>query len=374
MLPFVIFPSGQALLSSAWGGVVRGADVYAFLVGIMALAECARFEGLFDWLAGHALDAARGSQHRLFGLMYLVGIAVTALLSNDTTAVILTPAIAAAMRRTTAAPLPYLFISALVANAASYLLPISNPANLVIFGRALPAMHEWLAYFALSALAALAITYVGLGLLFGASLQAPFSVTAPAPLLPGAARVSGAAILLAALALVTSSALHGDVGVTALVSAALCLAVVSLRDRAVVVYVARHVSWRVLPLVAGLFALVAVLEQAGAIAYVRLFFEHAGPYEAGAAIMLASAIVNNLPVALATGFAFVGMPDAAAAAHGALVAVDLGPNCAVSASLATMLWMRALERDGIRVSALRFAGIGCAITIPALAAALLLVR
>ena len=61
---------------------------------------------------------------------------VTVLLSNDATAVVLTPAVYAARAPPAPSPLPYLFICAFIANAASFVLPISNPANLVVFGDA----------------------------------------------------------------------------------------------------------------------------------------------------------------------------------------------------------------------------------------------
>jgi arsenical pump membrane protein len=63
----------------AWHGVLKGLDVYLFLIGMMALAEVARREGLFDWLASHAARAARGSASKLFALIYGVGIVVTVL-------------------------------------------------------------------------------------------------------------------------------------------------------------------------------------------------------------------------------------------------------------------------------------------------------
>ena len=128
----------------AWRGIVRGTDVYLFLIGMMLLAEIARREGLFDWLAGHAAHWARGSGSRLFDLVYLVGILVTIFLSNDATAVVLTPAIAAIAKAVKAEyPLPYLLVCAFIANAASFVLPISNPANLVIYGSHMPPLLEW---------------------------------------------------------------------------------------------------------------------------------------------------------------------------------------------------------------------------------------
>jgi arsenical pump membrane protein len=110
-------------------GIRKGLDVYLFLTGMMLLAELARREGLFDWLAALAVEHARGSPQRLFALVYIVGTVVTVLLSNDATAVVLTPAVYAATRAAGAAPLPYLFACAFIANAASFVLPISNPAT-----------------------------------------------------------------------------------------------------------------------------------------------------------------------------------------------------------------------------------------------------
>ena len=126
---------------AAWDGVRKGTDVYLFLVGMMLLAEIARKEGLFDWLAGIAVRQARGSATRLFLLVYLVGIVVTVFLSNDACAVVLTPAVYAAAKAAEAEPLPYLFICAFIANAASFVLPISNPANLVVYATHMPAAH-----------------------------------------------------------------------------------------------------------------------------------------------------------------------------------------------------------------------------------------
>ncbi len=122
----------------ALAAVEKGTDVYLFLMGMMLLAELARREGVFDWLASLAVRHADGSQARLFGLVYAIGILVTVFLSNDATAVVLTPAVYAAVKRGRATALPYLFICAFVASAASFVLPISNPANLVVYGKYLP--------------------------------------------------------------------------------------------------------------------------------------------------------------------------------------------------------------------------------------------
>ncbi len=100
------------LISPAEGltGINRGTDVYLFLTGMMLLAETAREENLFDWLEAHATNMAKGSGNRLFLLMYITGTLVTVFLSNDATAVVLTPAVIAATKAAKVKnPLPYLF-------------------------------------------------------------------------------------------------------------------------------------------------------------------------------------------------------------------------------------------------------------------------
>ena len=61
---------------------------------------------------------------------------------------VMTPAVLAATKAAKVEkPLPYLFACALVANAASFVLPISNPANPVLFGGRMPPLMEWLKLF-----------------------------------------------------------------------------------------------------------------------------------------------------------------------------------------------------------------------------------
>src|SRR5579863_7134099 len=146
-------------LKLAGQAVASGTDVYLFLTGMMLLSEVARDFGVFDWMASLAEQHADGSPVRLFTLVYLVGTLVTIFLSNDATAVVLTPAVLAAVRKARAQPLPYLFACALIANAASFVLPISNPANLVVFRGQMPPLAHWLASFALPSLLSVAATY-----------------------------------------------------------------------------------------------------------------------------------------------------------------------------------------------------------------------
>lgn len=363
--------------ASVWTAVAKGHDVYLFLIGMMLLAEVARQEGLFDWIACHAAQAARGSARRLFALVYGVGILVTAFLSNDATAVVLTPAVYAVARAARVEPLPYLYICAFIANAASFVLPISNPANLVAFGDRLPALLPWVRTFALPSIAAIVATYLVLRWTQRHALEKPLGPAPQTEPLSPAGRAAGVTLALAALVLVGASALGRDLGLPTLACGLLSMIAASAIARRSPLPVLRHVAWGVLPLVAGLFVLVAGLEHVGAI---RILADWLSGHEkgslnqtafiAGLAAGIGTNIVNNLPLGLLAGAAgqAAQAPDKVMAAL--LIGVDLGPNLSVTGSLATLLWLLAIRREGEHVGALRFLGLGALVMPPALLLAL----
>ena len=203
-----LLPVGDAL-----NGMRKGVDVYLFLTGMMLIAELARREGFFDWLAALAVEQARGSPQRLFLLVYGVGTLVTTFLSNDATAIVLTPAVYAATRAAGAKPLPYMFVCAFIANAASFVLPISNPANLVVFGAHMPHLVDWLRQFALPSVASIVLTYVVLRLALRHALkEEDIARSVPHMKLSPGGCLAAYGIGAVGVALITASALDISLG------------------------------------------------------------------------------------------------------------------------------------------------------------------
>lgn len=363
---------------TALKAVAEGGDVYLFLVGMMVLAELARRQGLFDWLAMYAVQHARGSGTRLFNLVFLVGTLVTVFLSNDATAVVLTPAVYAACRAAKAEPLPYLFICAFIANAASFVLPISNPANLVVFGTQMPPLLDWLRQFTLPSLAAIGLTYLVLRLTQRRQITQPLATAIELQPLSGGARLCALGILITALVLVTTSALDQPLGLPTFCAGLATAALVHLGQRRSPLPLLKGVAWGVLPLVAGLFVLVEAVAQTGLIerlAHGLADLARQDPVQASWAAGLGSALagnlMNNLPTGLIAGSIghIVQLPTATTAAL--LIGVDLGPNLSITGSLATLLWLVAIRREGEHVGALDFLRLGVLVMPPALLGALL---
>ena len=384
---FIWAVAGAALLVAAgllpWHaaltGVGKGTDVYLFLTGMMLLSEIARQEGLFDWLAALATKRAAGSPTRLFLLIYLVGTVVTAFLSNDAAAVVLTPAVAAAVKTAKVKdPLPYLFICAFIANAASFVLPISNPANLVIYGAHMPPLLAWLPRFAVPSILSIVATYAVLRLTQNRTLKADTIETeVDVPALKGTGQLAGAGIVLTALALLASSAVDIQLGLPTAVCGIATAAVVLIVKRANPWSTVKDISWAVLPLVAGLFVMVEALDETGLIRVIGDALHRAAAASAaetawGAGVLIAVLcnIMNNLPAGLIAGSAVAGAHVSERVTSAILIGVDIGPNLSVTGSLATILWLTALRRENVSVGAGQFLKLGALVMPPALVLAL----
>ncbi len=371
--------TGLIPLRLAGVAVLKGNDVYLFLAGMMILSELAREKGVFDWIAGEAAQHAGGSPRKLFLLIYLAGTIITALLSNDATAVVLTPAVLAIVRKVKATPAPYLLSCAFVANAASFLLPISNPANLVIFNGSMPRLHEWLGRFFLPSLASVVLTYVLLYTLTRSATRNHIATDLPKAALSLEGKLALAGLILGAGVLLSASALGWSLGLPTCAAALVALAIVTFHDHALPLKVARGVSWTVLPLVAGLFVLMEALQGAGMLTLVERGLDAASQLgQRGAnlasafAVALLSNGMNNLPVGLISGAA-VQKSTHSGLANAVLVGVDLGPNLSVTGSLATILWLIALRREGVEITAWQFLKVGLVVMPLSLLGAVLLI-
>jgi arsenical pump membrane protein len=372
----VLIILGLMPVPAALGAVGKGLDVYLFLIGMMLLSEVARAEGLFDWVAATAAIHARGSTARLFALVYVAGIVVTTFLSNDATAVVLTPAVYAAAKKAKADPLPLLFACALIANAASFVLPISNPANLVLYGGRMPSLGQWFASFALPSLASIAVTFLALRWLERKRLAGTcVSEIDRLPLtLGGKAALVG--IVATAAVLLIVSALDIELGLpTAIAGIVTTLAVCAIA-RASPIVLLRDISWSVLPLVAGLFVLVEALALTGVIGHVADAIRRLStdPVEAsavsGTILAFASNLMNNLPAGLVASTAVAQAQPPRMVIDALLIGVDLGPNLSITGSLATILWLQAIRREGEDIGFWRFLKVGAVAMPLALIAAL----
>jgi arsenical pump membrane protein len=125
------------------------------------------------------------------------------------------------------------------------------------------------------------------------------------------------------------------------------------------------VSWELVPFLFGVLILATALARAGLTAHLAaLYADTPAPIMTiGTVAAAGSAVINNHPMALLHSHVLA-----------ALVGGDLGPRLLPIGSLAGLLWVHALHRQGVTVRLRTFAGVGLLVTVPSLLVSLALLR
>ncbi|MEV0017313.1 SLC13 family permease [Streptomyces tendae] len=383
----------------AWEQTRTLLPVVAFLALVLMLAYLCAKEGLFEAVGAAVARRCGGSPRRLLAGVFGVACAVTAVLSLDATAVLLTPVVLATASRAGARARPHVYATAHLANSASLLLPVSNLTNLLAFTASGLTFTRFAALMALPWLAAIAVEYAVFRRFFRADLAEPLSAAparagvvpvASVPARPAAAKAPdgapgdgpGAApapavprftVVVVALTL-AGFAVASPAGVDPAWAALGGVLVLGVRALA-----RRHVAPRELAGAAAplfcLFVLALGIVVQGVVAGApatglgRLLPDGDSlPALLGVAAVAAvlANLVNNLPAVLA--LLPLAAPGGPAQILAVLIGVNLGPNLTYVGSLATLLWRRILHRHGIEVELGRFTVLGL-LTVPATVAA-----
>jgi arsenical pump membrane protein len=219
----------------------------------------------------------------------------------------------------------------------------------------------------------IAATYAALRLISNRALQGKTEDGVEPSVLSSEGRRAAWGIALAGAVLIAASALGWDLGLPTCAAALAAVLIATRANPKAILGVGGGVSWSVLPMVAGLFVLVEALDGAGALRGISAAIKRcaelppvAGSLSASFGVALLSNVMNNLPSGLLTGGALRAMAAPEHVRHALLIGVDLGPNLSVTGSLATVLWLIVLRREGEHVSAWRFLKAGIVVMPPAL--------
>ncbi len=344
--------------------LVRVLPILGFLVCVTIIAELADRIGVFGYLAHYAARLGRGSVLRLWLLVVLLATIATAVLSLDTTAVLLTPVVLALARRLDLDLRLFAFTTVWLANTASLFLPVSNLTNLLALDplEQMGVPSDALSFLRLTwpaAVVSWVVTVAVLAAVFRRSLRGRYEPAEPPVIRHRRLLVLGIAVcaalgpaLLAGLEVLVAAA----VGAAALLVAALVVDR-SLIDR-------RLLPWK---LVVGVFVLFVGVQLALDLGLGRLLAELGGHGESwpdlvrvaglGAA---AANLVNNLPSYLALEV----VADTPRRMVALLVGVNAGPLVTPWASLATLLWAARCRAAGVSVDWRRFALLGLLLVFP----------
>jgi len=344
----------------ALGAVLAGKNTLLFLLSLLALSLLVGKSGFFDWAAIRCAMVARGNAHDLYRNAFIAGAIVTAILSLDTTAVMLTPVMLALVKRLKVPTAPYVLLCAFVANVGSLLLPISNLTNLLFANAFRQTFAAFAARMIVPQLVALVTTYAILRWNFRRDLPTTFNteqLPEPASVVPNRPYfLLCVTVLVAVLIGYFLAPLIGLEPYVFAFAASALLAITGIVKGRVHIRFLKELSWDLFPFVIGLFIAVQGIENLGIVAASSAWLSEmsAGSPQnllaASAATAFASNIVNNLPAALIARSVLLRSHAQMATVLSALIGANVGPMITPFGSLATMLVLNFARRNGEEVS------------------------
>ncbi|GAC1358075.1 MAG: arsenic transporter [Ktedonobacteraceae bacterium] len=354
-------------------------NTFLFFLGMMSLSALAEVAGLFDWLAIQAARLSGNSSRRLFLNTFFLGTLISMVLSNDATALILTPIVYTLVTRLKLPILPFLFACTFVADTASFILPVSNPINIIVLSKYPLDLFTFLRLLLLPSLVAISINIGVFFLLYRRQLQGTFDIKR----LPSAKesikhksyfRYVCAVLILVAIAYIVASATRIPLSLVALSGAFLLLIGALLWKQTTLRSTGKQISWSIFGFIAGMFIIVQAVESTGLTnQFGRLLLHLSGGNSFGAVMVgtlgsaLGTNLINNVPMAVVLNSALHTVQHAPMGVRYGFIAAtifgcDLGPNLTTVGSLATVLWLLILRQRNLDVSGLDYFKVGIIVT------------
>ena len=365
------------------GGIETLWRPFVTVLSIMVTTSVARRLGVLEYFARLIQPRPGQRVERAFGTVYVLSVATSAALNNDAAVLLLTPLIVDLVRRCYPHRpdliVPFAFAVFSAAGVAP--LVISNPMNLIVADLAGIGFNDYAARMIPIALAGWITAYLVLRLVFRRQLRAPDAGTddraATAPL-SGPASQFLVLMLLSLGAYPVLTYAGGPVWIAAFITATLGVALALYHRAASPAELAGPISWETLAFLFCVFVMAIGLRNVGFVDLItRLYASVAEPAGKVALVGLSSAIgsavLNNHPMAIINALAIGNLPQPdPQLILAALIGGDLGPRLLPMGSLAALLWLDALRRQGIDVGVGTFIRVGVAVTVPTLGLSLAL--
>ncbi|HYL44136.1 MAG TPA: SLC13 family permease [Ktedonobacteraceae bacterium] len=354
-------------------------NTFFFFLGMMSLSALAEVAGLFDWLAVQAARLAGNSARRLFLNTFVLGCLISMILSNDATALILTPITYSLVTRLRLPVLPFLFACTFIADTASFLLPVSNPINIILLSKFPLDLWTFLRLLCLPCLLVISINIALFFLLYRRQLQGHFDIKR-LPALEETIkhksyfRYTCTMLVLVAVAYVTASAAQFPLSLVALVGAIALFIGALIWKQSTLQDVGKQISWSIFGFIGGMFIVVQAVESTGLTTqFGQLLLHLSGGSSFGAVMVgtfgsaLGTNLINNVPMAVVLTSALQTTQHAPIMVQHAFIAAsifgcDLGPNLTTVGSLATVLWLLILRQRNLDVSGLDYLKVGIIVT------------
>ena len=337
--------------------------------------------GFFRYLAKKAARSAGRDQRRLFILLYILTATLTVFTSNDIIILTLTPFICFFCKHTNIDPVPYLVSEFAVANTWSMLLIIGNPTNIYLATSANIGFAEYTKVMLLPTVAAGAVEFVIIYLLFRKKLKTElqpeedrFAIRSRSELTTGLIHL---AVCLACL--IISSYIHLEMWLVSSVCAgslllfALFFCLLNKDNIKYVTHSLKRLPWQLIPFVLSMFVIVICLQYQGISDKLGdILGDRGAVWTYGFSSFLFSNVINNIPMSILYSTLPSGLPhaDFYRAVYASIVGSNIGAFLTPVGALAGIMFTGLTERYEVGYGFKKFIRYGAVISLPTISAAL----
>ncbi|QOQ88103.1 arsenic transporter [Campylobacter corcagiensis] len=370
----VSFQDTLEIISIVW-------DATLSFIGIIMVSLILEKNGFFEWCAIKMAKFSNGSGRLMFIYTILLGSIVSAFFANDGAALILTPIILSKMKilklnlRTMVA---FLLASGFIADSASLLFVFSNLTNIMAAGYFQISFGKYfldmiLPFFVsvfISTSLLLFILYKDIPKSIDTSLLKPSSHALKSKKF---FKISWVFLIFLMCSYFLSDILNLPLSIFALSGAFIFMILGAKFEVLKPSQVIKEAPWQIVWFSIGLFVVVYGLKNAGLmvgldkileyISYKSELFQVLG---VGFIAAFMSAFMNNLPTILMLNISLDHIDASNLMIYANIIGCNIGTKLTPFGSLATLLWLFALEKDGVKIGVKQYMKFGFIITPPVL--------
>jgi len=354
-------------------------NVLLLLVGMMVLVSGLDICGFFDVVSSRIAARAR-SQVSFLAWLMLATAFLSAIVLNDTIALLVTPVVVRATRALRVNPVPYLVAVAIAANVGSVATQVGNPQNAYIAIRSQIPFLTFTTYLLPVTVACLAIAVALVWLAFRRDLATPITRVPSLP--PVRLQRTGLAVTLgitSAVAIAFFASTPNWLPLIALAGGAFVLFFLPFVSTATPRILVSKVDWSIVLFFIGLFIVLEGVRTSGLSDVIRDGFTSASGGQTGGLVWLAglsallSNLISNVPAVLLLAEVVQGAGGTTQLWLGLAASSTLAGNATILGAACNVIVVQVAARDGVTVSMKAFVKAGLPVTFVTLVVATALI-
>jgi Na+/H+ antiporter NhaD/arsenite permease-like protein len=361
-------------------------NVVFLLIGMMIIINLIRPTGFFEYIAIRSAKAGKGEPVRILIIFALVTAALSALLDNVTTVLLIAPVTLFIADALDIDPIPFLIIEALASNIGGTATLIGDPPNIMIASKAKLTFMDFVYHLSPIVIVLMVVLVIVIKLFFGKKMQTTPELKLRVLAMDEKAAINDPVMLKKSffvLALVLTGfvfhgALHYEPATVALFGAGLLLLFSKTSEPHDIL---SEIEWPTIFFFIGLFIIIGGVVKVGLIKWMSLkMLAVTQGNMLGTSMLLlwfsaiASAIVDNIPYVATmnpliidmagqlwpgeTGLALLQHPDLMPLWWSLALGACLGGNGSPIGASANVIVVGMAERAGKKISFFRFVAYG----------------